>query len=124
MANEVKTFSYEQLDENTAKFLRAKENNMREIVGRAYTELGRELKEAQECLAKNRYGCFREWLRSIGIKKDAAIRLIQRYELIVSNCDSKTDLLEDLPVSLTYEIARPSAESTEPKRHPVLLLTG
>lgn len=116
MENEVKTFSYEQLDENTAKFLRAKENNMREIVGRAYTELGRELKEAQECLAKNRYGCFREWLRSIGIKKDAAIRLIQRYELIVSNCDSKTDLLEDLPVSLTYEIARPSAESTEPKR--------
>ncbi|AWV39743.1 hypothetical protein FTE28_21560 [Bacillus licheniformis] len=51
-------------------------------------------------------------------------RLIQRYELISANCAEQADLLEDLPVSLTYEIARPSAESTEPKRRPVLLFTG
>ncbi|CAI8846831.1 hypothetical protein [Bacillus licheniformis] len=51
-------------------------------------------------------------------------RLIQRYELIVAICDEQATLLEDLPVSLTYEIARPSAESTEPKRRPVLLFTG
>ncbi|MGR3287944.1 hypothetical protein [Bacillus sp. (in: firmicutes)] len=89
---------------------------MREIVGKAYTELGRELKEAQDCLAKKGYGCFREWCTSIGLKKDVVNRLIQRYELIVANCDEQADLLEDLPVSLTYEIARPSAESTEPKR--------
>ncbi len=32
---------------------------------------------------------------------------------LVTNCaDEQADLLEDLPVSLTYEIARPSAEST------------
>ncbi|WP_431805562.1 hypothetical protein [Bacillus pumilus] len=116
MTKESIEFSYNQLDKSTAEFLQSKENNMREIVGKAYTELGKELKEAQDCLSKSRYGCFREWLRSVGIKKDAAIRLIQRYELIVSNCDSKADILEDLPVSLTYEIARPSAESTEPKR--------
>ncbi|WP_271750130.1 hypothetical protein [Bacillus paralicheniformis] len=50
------------------------------------------------------------------MKKDAVNRLIQRYELIVASCDEQASLLEDLPVSLTYEIARPSAESTEPKR--------
>ncbi|MGN9867385.1 hypothetical protein [Bacillus swezeyi] len=116
MTNEIETFSYKQLDDSTAEFLRNKENRMREIVGKAYTDLGRELKEAQDELAKNRYGCFEEWCETLGINRKAANRLIQRYNLIVTNCHSKTSLLEDLPVSLTYEIARPSAESTEPKR--------
>ncbi|WP_154059166.1 hypothetical protein [Bacillus paralicheniformis] len=116
MANEIEAFSYEQLDESTSKFLRNKENRMREIVGKAYTDLGRELKEAQDCLSKKGYGCFREWCISLGLKKDVVNRLIHRYELIVANCDEQATLLEDLPVSLTYEIARPSAESTEPKR--------
>lgn len=58
MSNEVVIFDYNQLDINTAEFLQQKENNMREIVGKAYTELGRELKEAQERLAKHGYGCF------------------------------------------------------------------
>ncbi|MBS2764193.1 hypothetical protein [Bacillus licheniformis] len=116
MTNEVKTFSYEQLDENTAKFLRNKENKMREIVGKAYTDLGRELKEARDRLAgSNQYdGMFDKWCSTIGLKKDLVYRLINRFELI-ANCEDQK-LLEDLPVSLTYEIARPSAESTEPKR--------
>ncbi|MCY8606048.1 hypothetical protein [Bacillus sonorensis] len=50
--------------------------------------------------------------------------MIRRYDLI-ANCDSTVkQLLEDLPVSLTYEIARPSAESTEAKRRAVLLVAG
>ncbi|MGG1102767.1 hypothetical protein ABES74_03955 [Bacillus subtilis] len=116
MENEIDSFKYEQLDKTTAEFLRAKENSMREIVGRAYTELGRELKEAQIHLAKCGYGCFQEWCTHIGVDRMKAMRLIQRYELISTKCDEQADLLEDLPVSLTYEIARPSAESTEPKR--------
>ncbi|MCP6682924.1 pGP6-D family virulence protein [Bacillus nakamurai] len=115
MENEIKSFQYEQLDDCTADFLRTKENDMREIVGKAYTDLGRELKDAQEHLAKNRYGCFQSWAESIGFKRQTVYKLIQRYELIIHNMDNK-HILEDLPVSLTYEIARPSAESTEPKR--------
>jgi len=88
---------------------------MREIVGRAYTELGRELKEAQEALSKNGYGCFEKWCESIGFQPRQSRRLIDRYELIRTNCPQQ-ELLEDLPVSLSYEIAAPSAESTEPKR--------
>lgn len=111
-------FNYEQLDGKTADFLRLKERNMREIVGRAYTELGRELKEAQEALSgSNQHdGLFEKWLTSIGMNKMQASRLIHRYSL-VTNCDEqKAELLEDLPVSLSYEIAAPSAESSEPKR--------
>ena len=109
----------EQLDGKTADFLRTKERNMREIVGRAYTELGRELKEAQDALANhNKYeGVFEKWYNAIGFKRDAVYRLIRRYD-VIANCEdmSQRELLEDLPVSLSYEIAAPSAESTEPKR--------
>ena len=116
MTNELSTeFKYDLVDQSTAEFLKQKEFNMREIVGKAYTELGRELKEAQEMLAMNGYGCFEEWCMSIGINRKAVNRLIQRYELIVTNCHNQ-ELIEDLPVSLTYEIAKPSSESTESKK--------
>ncbi|TKI67908.1 hypothetical protein FC756_12050 [Lysinibacillus mangiferihumi] len=112
---EVAVFQYENLDATTADFLRKKESNMREIVGKAYTALGKELKEAQDTLAKNGYGCFDKWCESIGLNRMQANRLIQRYSL-VTNCYEQTQgLLEDLPVSLTYEIAKPSAESTPAK---------
>lgn len=116
MTSELATFDYAQIDTTTADFLRTKERNMREIVGKAYTELGRELKEAQEALANNRNGVFQAWIESVGFRKDKAYDLIRRYDLIVGISDDKRELLEDLPVSLTYEIAAPSAESTEPKR--------
>ncbi|MED1758231.1 hypothetical protein P4U87_04670 [Bacillus subtilis] len=116
MTNELSTeFKYDLVDQSTADFLKQKEFNMREIVGKAYTELGKELKEAQDALAKNGYGCFREWVESIGFKKDRAYGLIQRYDLIVGNSDNQS-IIEDLPVSLTYEIAKPSSESTESKK--------
>ncbi|MFC2949174.1 hypothetical protein [Virgibacillus sediminis] len=86
------------------------------VTGKAYTELGRELKEAQDELAKNGYGCFQSWIESVGFKRNKAYDLIRRYETIVRISDEqKRDLLEDLPVSLTYEIAKPSAEATPAK---------
>nr|MDH3118516.1 hypothetical protein [Bacillus subtilis] len=114
--NELSTeFKYDLVDQSTADFLKQKEFNMREIVGKAYTELGRELKEAQDILAKNGYGCFQEWVESIGFRRQTAYKLIQRHNLIVHNVDER-NLLEDLPVSLTYEIAKPSSESTDSKK--------
>src|SRR5690625_2312550 len=89
---------------------------MREIVGKAYTELGRELKEAQDELAKNGYGCFQAWIESVGFKRNKAYDLIRRYETIIRiSDDQQRQMLEDLPVSLTYDIAKPSAESTPAK---------
>ena len=103
-------FDYKQLDEETASFLEQKENNMREIVGKAYTNLGKELYEAQEKLANhNKYeGIFHKWFTSIGFKKDRVYDLINRHKLLVGNSD-KMDLIEELPLSLSYEIAKPSA---------------
>ncbi|CAF1784555.1 MULTISPECIES: hypothetical protein [Bacillus] len=116
MTKELSTeFKYDLVDQSTAEFLRQKEVNMREIVGKAYTELGRELKEAQDILAKNGYGCFQDWVESIGFRRQTAYKLIQRHNLIVHNVDER-NLLEDLPVSLTYEIAKPSSESTDSKK--------
>ncbi|CCJ32851.1 hypothetical protein [Caloramator australicus] len=108
---EIKQFDYNQLDTSTAEFLKQKERNMREIVGNAYTQLGKELKEAQERLAgKNQYdGVFEKWYMALGFKKDTVYRLIQRYELVLANCENQK-LIEELPVSLTYEIAKPSAD--------------
>lgn len=117
VTNELSTeFKYDLVDQSTADFLKQKEFNMREIVGKAYTELGRELKEAQEKLAgNNQYnGLFERWCNSIGLKKDLVYRLINRFKLI-ANCEDQK-IIEDLPVSLTYEIAKPSSESTEPKK--------
>lgn len=116
MDKQLSTFNYEQLDGKTADFLRTKERNMREIVGRAYTELGRELKEAQAALSNNRNGVFEKWCEYIGMSHKQVTRLIQRYDMLTNCHDNQTELLEDLPVSLSYEIAAPSAESTEPKR--------
>ncbi|MBM7713040.1 hypothetical protein JOC94_000006 [Bacillus thermophilus] len=119
MTNEITKFQYDQLDGDTADFLRQKESNMRQIVGKAYTELGRELYEAQQELSKKggrHEGVFGKWLQYIGMERRQATRLIQRYKLVIgTNCPEGENLIEDLPVSLTYEIAKPSAESTPAK---------
>src|SRR5699024_833363 len=118
MSNEIVQFKYEQLDDSTADFLRKKESNMREIVGKAYTELGKELYEAQQRLAgSNQYdGVFEKWYTHVGFKKDKVYDLIRRYKMLVGISEDHTrELLEDLPVSLSYEIAKPSAESTPAK---------
>src|SRR5699024_10430019 len=114
MTKELTQFKYEQLDESTADFLRRKESNMRQIVGKAYTELGKELYEAQQGLSKKGYGCFEEWFTTLGFKKRNVYRLIDRYKLVRANL-AQTDLLEDLPVSLTYEISGKSSEATPAK---------
>lgn len=117
MTNEIETFSYEQLDDSTAEFLRNKEIRMREIVGKAYTDLGRELKEAQDRLSKHGYGCFGDWCESLGFCRKHVYRRINRYNAIANAEDSNiASIIENLPVSLGYEITKPSAESSDSKR--------
>ncbi|MEK5166200.1 hypothetical protein NYE69_28245 [Paenibacillus sp. FSL R5-0527] len=101
-------FDYSVLDSETSDYLQQKEQSMRNIVSQAYTDLGRELSEAKDALAKRGYGCFEEWYTSLGFKKDQVYRWIGRHELILANCE-KRELIEDLPLSLTYEISKPSA---------------
>jgi hypothetical protein len=104
-----KPFDYNQLNEKTAAFLKAKENAIRTTVSNSYTIIGQYLKEAQDELALKGYGCFWEWLESIGIKRQTAYNLIQRYNLIIQNLDIQ-NLIEDLPLALSYEISKPSTD--------------
>lgn len=102
---------YQQLN-NTADFLKQKENNMREIVGKAYTDLGRELKDAQLHLKRqgSSEGIFQKWYQSLGFNHQQVSRLLQRYELLTNCEEPQKQLIEELPVSLTYEISKPSAD--------------
>lgn len=91
---------------------------MREIVGKAYTELGRELTEARDRLSSHdKYsGVFEKWYTSMGFKRAKVYDLINRYDLLRLSEDISTqELIENLPVTLTYDIAKPSAESTPEK---------
>lgn len=117
MTKEITQFKYEQLDESTADFLRQKESNMRQIVGKAYTELGKELYEAQQELANHRNGVFEEWYTALGFKKQSVYNYINRYKFIVQQLDDKEDIesFEELPAPLQYAVANPNAESTPEK---------
>ncbi|WP_353854738.1 hypothetical protein [Bacillus sp. Bos-x628] len=103
----------ECVDEVTKEFLLKKEKRIKNVVHDAYTLIGKELKEAQQTLAKNGYGCFQEWVRTcLGIGVNKAYGLIHRYEFINKN-PTIADYLESLPVSLLYEITKPSVEMSE-----------
>lgn len=105
---ETQGFDYYHLDSDTAHFLKQKEINVLGIATRTYSELGKELKEVQELLAKHGYGCFEEWYTSLGLKKQSVYNYINYYNLIVQRLDER-ELIEGLPKPLAYEIAKPSA---------------
>lgn len=94
-------------DEDTLNFLKDQTIKIQNVTSKAYTELGKVFTETQEKLAKNGYGCFRDWFEAIGFSKDMVYRLIARNSLIVAFCD-KQALIEALPITLSYEISKPT----------------
>lgn len=118
MGNEITQFKYEQLDESTADFLRQKELNMRQIVGKAYTELGKELYEAQQRLAShNKYeGVFEKWYTSLGFSKRTVYDYIGYYNVVRQAHEIGAEVdLDALPKKLVYAIGAQSSESTPEK---------
>ncbi|BCR21858.1 hypothetical protein [Borrelia sp. HM] len=104
-----KSFKYEKLDQETADFLKRKQDEIFNIFNNTYTEIGKILKEAQDKLrGNNQYdGLFYKWFTSIGFRKDKVYSLISRYELLVANSDKQL-IIENLPLSLSYEISKKS----------------
>ncbi len=94
-------------DEETLNYLKDQTIKIQNVTSKAYTELGKVFTETQEKLAKNGYGCFRDWFEAIGFSKDMVYRLIARNNLIVAFCD-KQALIEALPITLSYEISKPN----------------
>lgn len=102
---ENREFDYENVDTDVAEFLKKQESNIKAIVAKAYTEIGKILMEAQERLADHHGGIFEKWYESLGFKKDKVYRLISRYKLVLANCENKI-VIENLPLSLSYEISK------------------
>ncbi|MDD3157458.1 hypothetical protein [Anaeromusa sp.] len=100
-------FNYASVSTETKTFLQRKEAVIEGAFHKARFDVGRELKDAQDHLAQNGYGCFQQWAESIGFKPDTTHRLIRYHELIIANGD-KREFLEALPKRLVDEIARPS----------------
>lgn len=98
-------FDYAEIDANTAEYLKEKEFSIKNIFSKAYTELGEILAESQEKLANHNGGIFEKWYESLGFKKDKVYRLIGRYKLVVANSENRI-IIENLPLSLSYEIAK------------------
>jgi hypothetical protein len=98
-------FDYNELDNKTLLELKNIENEIDKQTDSYGTFLGKKLLEAQQLLSKNGYGCFEKWcVQKFKLEKDKVYRLINRYKLIVANCDNQK-LIESLPLSLSYEIS-------------------
>lgn len=106
--SQLESFDYSALDTDTAEYLQQKVENLRIITLQTMTDIGRELSEAQDKLAKHGYGCFETWYTYLGFKKDNVYNLINRYRLVCRNPD-KQDLIESLPKTIVAEIAKPTA---------------
>ena len=115
--NVIAKFNYSELDTRTSEFLQRKESNMREIVSKAYTDLGRELYEAQQELAgNNQYdGMFLRWLEYMNYPQRTAYELIDRYVERLRIPQEQVPIFEAMPISLSKAISAKSSESTSAK---------
>lgn len=80
-------FDYSLIDLETASFLRNKSNIIREITSKSAFDIGKELHEAQEKLAKKGYGNFEDWYRSLGFKKTESYQYINHYKFVRSESE-------------------------------------
>lgn len=111
--NEIQTntFDYSLVDKVTSDYLKEKEAAMKEIVNNASENLGKELYEAQQRLAKNGYGCFEEWYTSLGFKQRNVYHYINRYSFLQNLQNQKEiETFQELSPSLQNEVSKPSAK--------------
>ena len=103
-------FDYSELDSDTAKALKGCEAIIKQETSGYFTMLGAKFKEAQELLANHGKGTFERWYSSIGFKRQTVYNLIQRYEFSSSpTIGGHEEIFEALPVTLSYEISKPTA---------------
>lgn len=103
-------FDYSTLDTDTANSLRQCETVIRTETAGYFTLLGAKFKEAQELLANHSTGTFEQWYTAMGFKRQTVYNLIQRFEFSSSpKIEGREDAFEALPLTLSYEISKPTA---------------
>lgn len=104
---DITSFDYSKLENDISDYLQDKETKMRLCMGNAYTELGKHLSDARDKLADHHEGVFEKWYTALGFKRDRVYNLINRYNYVLRNSED-IPAFEELPLSLSYEVARPS----------------
>lgn len=104
-------FDYGELPKSEADELRKIEQVIKTETASYFTILGANFKAAQDLLANHSGGTFERWYTAVGFKRQTVYRLIQRYEFMCSPKlgEHRTDVFEELPLSLSCEISKPSA---------------
>jgi hypothetical protein len=112
-----KVFNYSVLDISTQEELKKKEFNIRRLESNVFTEIGRELSEAQNLLkGSNQYdGQFLKWLDFMGYSQRTAYELINRYNELLRIPQEQVSTFESLPLSLSKHVSAKSSSSTKAK---------
>jgi len=102
-------FSFEAEPE-TIDYLKTQTVKLNSSMAKAYTEVGQIFTETQKELANNKNGVFESWYTDLGFNKKQVYRWIMRFEFISCQNDTIKNLIENLPVTLSYEISNPLAD--------------
>ena len=101
-------FDFEfEMEENELDFLKNQTIKIHSITSKAYTELGKVLSETKKELSNNKIGIFEAWYTELGFSKKQVYRWINRYEFILCQNDTIKKVVENLPVTLSYELTNP-----------------
>lgn len=95
-----------EIDSETLDYLKDITYELHKETKNFYTKMGKLLSETQEKLSNNKTGVFKKWFESIGLKKDFVYDNISRYKYIVGLSDNIKNKVEELPVTLSYEISK------------------
>lgn len=103
-----KKFDVAEVTTEVAEKLHKHEMTIRGIQSKAIYEIGEELKAAHDELANYNGGTFYAWCESIGIGVGTVKNIMNYHQMVSKNFTNRT-MLEDLPRSLVYAAAKPSA---------------
>lgn len=108
---EKEVFDYSIVDNETASFLKLKEQEMQTIVLNNSLQIGEKLIEAQEKLAKFNKGTFEKWFLSVGLKKRTVYNYISQTRFVHQMHESEQiEMFQELPTSLKTEVSKPSVK--------------
>ena len=103
-----KKFDVAEVTTEVADKLRKHELTIKGIQSKAIYEIGEELKAAHDELANHSGGIFYAWCESIGIGVGTVKNIMNYHQMVSKNFTNRT-MLEELPKSLVYAAAKPSA---------------
>lgn len=117
-------FDYSAFDAQTVEDLHLAESEYqsgKKMAARGYVRMGEAVAIAHDALCSVVAQCdnskhgnrgedsFRQWCLSIGITKDTAYRLLQISAMFDSSSPRQQEILKELPPTLLYSAAKPSA---------------